>query len=945
MNKNSQIGHYYVPVLECVGADDWSLESFPIDRDTTAAVRANWRDNAPTLAFVKDGEFHSLRVFSGGRQMTFAEFSERIGLRLSTKKGYFVAGKRISRMLRPVPFWAWKSFDIGVIRMPGSFTDGLSYARRSVVDQFNSNWDANHPDRVDATLRGGWMFFLTIVCPLGEHKSRMVVLPDDEFEKSFGSKDIMIGASDLEGLVPDFKKELAADFDGRTLYTLETCHNSETHDMDVQSLSNVSEPIGPFPMDLWIRWAQEDAINYVDDIVSGRMWNQLSKLSSLDSYDISQMQKRAAEGKPEVWPVKAMALGRGKPYPRMVRQLLDMYLERQVRGTKHFDDGHDAHAFRVPNLAGGAYYVTPRNDVPRGHVRISEKYGLTVNWMDLVTLDQTIDMEKWLSNVKAGVKMAPGIYATASGGDGDDKFWFIVVRWNNEYWVVMARNPNGTIRDEGAMCSVEVMWLRLSGSCPEKWLANAPEIDLDKMPHEKITVGNPVEIPCVDNWLDPKTLKRVSMDSYTLEGVIRASGDYPGPMLGSVAQLAMVWQITNGSLMPQMPAGISQLVDRTNCKFRFSKEADEEIWKFVKNAQEVLVQNFQIPYLAIERVPQRLHYRMKVNEDASHPWNRLWNGVKAVRKAMSEAIDGIVGEVVPPETPFSKYYLPEAKEIMAMSAEFWAQHRQDPGQPREKISEFAMIPLKRKVAEFLDKFDVDEQLLIALSVARMAYRKGRTDNGVVSFPDSILFMPGLPYYNGKVVENHLDLAKPGVVRKRGLAEILIDALRASGAIGIPVWSKEERKPMLHWGQYLSAPNRMGIAVNGLRYTYKNRIIATLKDLVPENEINDQAIDVYIKMYVEMERDSFIRSGSCQMFPDNLIGIKEELWRNKPGLAAMTMANDKPFRMGGVAIRDGYEIAPGVYRVKDFYYKSNQLMVILQLDNPLEEVPVGENFGE
>jgi hypothetical protein len=320
-------------------------------------------------------------------------------IEVSLHKGGFMASKRLSRIMRPVPIFGWRD-NLHIEYTPdkkrsNKIWDGAGVVSRKFLLSLIPDLalEDKYKKRYVRELREGKRFEFTIQTNKGQYKGHCIV--DERPE-----------APDF--LIPDDLKTEVRLTCEETLVTLMPYHNHDGMALDIQSRINLN---GLFSNDYLFEQLEKEADQVIDEIASGdkeamfKRWAELQEGTSSDWWLAEFLQS----GGETVWfPKATQALGND-----WRKRVLDTY----------------AGKVRAP-IAGGRYYIlTAGVAKAAGHKIPNLRKGE-------VYID---DVAIWVTNSD----WIAFIALVAGGADHDDGFWVHpFTDTDGERKVICWRSPN-----------------------------------------------------------------------------------------------------------------------------------------------------------------------------------------------------------------------------------------------------------------------------------------------------------------------------------------------------------------------------------------------------------------------------------------------------------------------------------------------------------------------
>lgn len=220
-------------------------------------VAGNW-----SFAFLRESKLRTVDMYEGEAKIPFKEFLQRINVEIRSKN-LFKTGKYLSRVFRPSRYGKFFSgMDIHINNNPslqGKVTDGISLISLELAKELG--WK-------DAEANKSAQF--TLFYSRGLVKGHCVV--SDKIQHDI----VVYGEQNI-------KDEIK--FTGTGAYVaIEPVKLSTTLRMDVQSLLNLWELFGA---EQFFSWARTGIDKYKDDLVNGRLAEQLDDFDTIsrDDYD------------------------------------------------------------------------------------------------------------------------------------------------------------------------------------------------------------------------------------------------------------------------------------------------------------------------------------------------------------------------------------------------------------------------------------------------------------------------------------------------------------------------------------------------------------------------------------------------------------------------------------------------------------------------------------
>lgn len=944
VTNKTNLGWLHSPVLDQFPGCDWELNAVSVTRrsgdnpSSIDEVRAEWAEHAPAFTWVKDAELRWLSIGS----MTHEQLVEALHMALKPAKGYERVAKRWSRIVRPVGFATYAQPSWVLNDDDPRLTDGMIFMSRSFAETLTEFLpvDVKHAHALKGMLKHVYHGeFTWQLAGYGQLKG-VAWIKDDMPE----GVDLILPRSADDPSKPDWKTELDMSLgpNGSCL-TFVPLHNEvKRASLDLQTISNVMCPLGPITPKMLIAWAAQAADETIEGLRSGKTQAELADISRFDLDDYLNFEQRRADGVSPMWPLRRVLLGSNAQlmFPRMTRQLGDSFLAFLKKGNR----------FRVPLRGGGRFYIHPDARVEKGHVMLSEEEGMLVNPIDQLTLDPKIKTIEQFDSARR--KLPAGILDIAGGADLDDGFLCIAVKdaKNHKPFVLCIRQPNGyrelSEKPSKFEAATEVTVLKLQGEIPAEWGWTLPEVDLTSFDRTKIKVGKPAKIDSAQVHFDAVSNQLTKLTEYTNEGVLHAAELIPLGLLGMTANLCMLSGLSTRTVLPEMPLGISDITDLTHGKWDISREDKSALFEWVKAVNQAIVENFRIPELVADRVPEDLLNQLEIEDDPADPAVQLFNGIKEVASVFSIALDDLCLEQEPPLLPYGQYYLAEAAKLLSINANFWGQLQE----LREAIGEdFApteddMLPLKEQLLAELGKYNEDEQPFILMSLAHIIYH-GR---GVVQqddrkkWSDSVLWMPGIRRNEAGKAFSWVSGDNPdNAYREPGMADRFVDAMIKLGVIGdikLELTHENEHGRLVSAHavvvkqEPLSVPQRMSISLNAVRYTLAPLAKSVLvQGGMKEDEISDDQTWAAIQAIVSECRKEFHATGNNMLFTNSEVTFQVFNFSGKPMIGAFTASDQGWARMGTLPNNNGYAdyvMVDQAYHISDFYIQGLQLVLVV-----------------
>ncbi len=516
---------------------------------------------------------------------------------------------------------------------------------------------------------------------------------------------------------------------GRIFIGLHPVHSEDQMCLDIQSLINLY----PFfqPEQLWA-WAKMESELFLDGIRNGRMNNILNRLYNIETAaDLESLAgwhvgEYVASGGDVMW------------FAGMVKAVAKQHLNRLSSRTDRL---------RCP-CPGGRYYLFPaavgNRQVPEGHIEL-----------DAACATAWVNDQDWLTTI---VKVLGGC-------DGDDAVWvFPFCDEDDCEKVLVWRSPNQVgeyVTLHPTPNSHRLQWDTIAGPLPTPKMKSRllpPRIDSCNYQYGTLSEANGPD-KSVPSY-SPQALLS------TIQRAIANAG-----VLGAHCNVLMMCKAVYGRLPKTLPATLEAVIDgsvKTGLDLSPVKEWNQmALQRMVKQGQNN--PNRAIPAALFGRLPDWLQAQAKT---ADTHWLDTLTQVMVHHQIQYQAeADALAAEACPPLELFQ-----QGRDWLAVGKEFrqvYAQVFRDSDDDPRTAESMERLDMARAISEaYLAQWPADKRACVLLGASAHLYSQGCQHGEPVR--DGLLWQLGK-----KQAENG---------RSRGIAHLMIDALRQIGLLGEPVWT-------------------------------------------------------------------------------------------------------------------------------------------------------------
>ncbi|MEM9773512.1 MAG: hypothetical protein AAF902_02950 [Chloroflexota bacterium] len=601
INASKKLGKQVYPFL--TNFDSWAIEAF--DHKTWGEMSTNV-ERFPALTAVRDSGV--LRFHAEG--MDGQALMEKLGLKISMKKGAFVASKRLVRMMRPFRYWAMHApadIVIGRKDVNPDLWDGAGQICSSYVKRLAYAEHLNLTQKQRRRLANAKRVEITVMGPFGQEKAHCLVVDDltGEVDGAQVECDLVLPPNSTKTEVK------FCDSFGTVFMGLVPVKGKRSMRIDIQSLINLGGPNGFFQPAQLLAWLRMEGEFVLQGLSDGRhnkaMLNRIAnaetdeELSDILNWHVPQF--LAAGGQP-TW------------FAGIVRSIARRYSEKLYQKVSK--------KFRFP-IPGGRLYIFPaevgNKTVAEGECELDFKSGtIWVNDSDFLSY----------------------IARVLGGGDNDDSIWcYAFTDYDGERKILAWRSPNQLgeyVVLKPSADSDEIQWQTALGDI--SW----PSMDSRLLP------------PRIDE-IETKYLSLIQEDEfgedrpydYQLVRKAIAQAQANAGVLGAMCNLLMVARAINPSWTPrEMPARLEEIIDAS-----VKTGADlTAVMGWIQAMVKKLAANCAIPKVLLPRIEASLSEAeaRQVKLDPNNWVQLLTDGALDYLAEFQSEVDAIAAVAMPPVT-------------------------------------------------------------------------------------------------------------------------------------------------------------------------------------------------------------------------------------------------------------------------------------------------------